>query len=287
MEILTETLQNEYNDFMAILPRLGIALLILVIAVLIGRFAGRSLVKVLRGTGTTSFQTTFIRRLTFWMIVTIGILVGLSIMGMNRAFASLLAGGGVMAIIFGFAFKDIGENFLAGFFLTFNRPFRIGDLIQSEDHTGIVRDIAMRHTHIRTEDGRDIFIPNAQIFNRSLINFTRDGLRRLSFSVGIDYADDVGRACEILLKEVPKVEGILPDPLPAVVLSGLKPQYVEITVIFWIDILGKITQSRNRMSEVMEVCRKTLLENGYTVSSSTITNLALGSRTPVEVKMAG
>lgn len=161
-------------------------------------------------------------------MVLFGLIIALNLLGLRGAAASLLDGGGVTAVVLGFAFREIGENFLAGFVLAFSRPFEVGDLIQSEELLGEVRGIELRHTHIRTADGRDIFIPSSQIVNKPVVNYTRDGLRSPSFTVGIDYADDSERARQILLKIVQSTEGVLEIP-------ALAAQYVELEVVFWID----------------------------------------------------
>ena len=136
---------------------------------------------------------------------------------------SLLATGGLMAVVLGFAFRDIGENLLAGVLLAFSRSFDVGDLIESSGLQGRVRAIELRHVHIRTADGCDIFIPSAAIFRNPLHNFTRDGLRRGRFTVGIDYGDDPVRALEILAETVGSTPGVLPEPKSSVAMSGFTP----------------------------------------------------------------
>jgi len=83
---------------------------------------------------------------------------------------SVLAGGGVTAIVLGFAFWEIGENLIAGVFLAFSRPFNIGDFINTEGFECRVQSIALRYTHLRADDGRDLFIPSSQLFSKSLIH---------------------------------------------------------------------------------------------------------------------
>lgn len=149
-----------------------------------------------------------------------------------------------------------------------------------------MRGIQLRYTHIRTVDARDIYIPNAQIFNRPLVNYTRDGLRRPSFTVGIDYADDAERACRLLSAAARSVAGVLADPPPAASLVRLAPEFVELEVSFWINTFAMapaVVVSPNRQeqsmagvrSHVMDACRRTLVDNGFTVSANVATNVAL------------
>ncbi len=146
------------------------------------------------------------------IVVVLGIVLFLRQLGWGDVAGGLLAGAGVSAIVIGFAFKDIGENFLAGFFLAFSRPFTIGDLIQVEGFKGTVRSMHFRSTHIRTYDGRDIYMPNGMLMKNPLVNFTRDGLLRHDFLIGLDYGDNIPRAIQIIMQIVKSYEHLAEGP---------------------------------------------------------------------------
>ena len=166
MEIFLESLQKEWLRFLHFLPRILAALLVLGIAVWLGRKLGRAVLPLLSRTSFSKVHKSFFLNTVIWLFTLVGLIIALNILGLEKAAVSLLAGGGITAVVLGFAFREIGENFLAGFFLAFSRPFNIGDTIQSGDFVGEVKDIELRNTHIRTNDGRDIFIPSSQLFNQ-------------------------------------------------------------------------------------------------------------------------
>ncbi|HUV29844.1 MAG TPA: mechanosensitive ion channel domain-containing protein [Acidobacteriota bacterium] len=114
----------------------------------------------------------FFRNLTAWLAGMPGLVLALNVLGLKGLATSLVAGGGITAVVPGFAFRQIAENFLAGFFPAFSRPFEIGDLIESGDLQGTVTSTEMRSMHVRAVNGRDVFIPSSQIFNIPLINYT-------------------------------------------------------------------------------------------------------------------
>jgi len=287
MEVLLQSLEEHWYALLRITPRIVAAVVILLIFLLIGRALGTAVASVLgRGKLSTTHRG-FFRRLIVWAMVFVGAVIALNVVGLQRLATSLVAGGGVTAIVLGFAFRGIGENLLAGLFLAFSRPFEIGDLIGSGDYQGKVRSIELRYTHIRTEDGRDVFIPSAEIFSGVLVNFTRDGLRRLSFSVGIDYANDPEKARVLLLETTRGVKGVLEDPAPLVMISELAEQYVKIQVSFWIDMFDKGPGLPPVRTVVMEQCRRSLLEKEFTVSSEVTTNVAMEGRRPVEIALLG
>ena len=271
-------------------PRIAGAVVVLLAAVLLGRGLGAVAARALATRKQAQIHRKFVRNLIAWTFLFVGAMLALSVLGLGGVLTGLLAGSGVAAVVFGFAFREIGENLLAGVFLAFSRPFDVGDFIRSDVLEGEVRGIELRYTHIRTVDARDIYIPNAQIFNRPLVNYTRDGLRRPSFTVGIDYADDAERACGLLATAARSVAGVLADPPPAVSLVKLAPQFVELEVSFWINTFAMgpaVAVSPNKQEEslagvrsrVMDACRRTLVDNGFTVSANVATSVAL-SRPP-------
>lgn len=275
MEGILQSFMEDWSRFTAYAPRLLATVLVLLIAWIAGRILARLVVAVLRRTGLQQIHEPFFRITTTLLLLFPGLVVALNILGLDRLAVSLLAGGGITAIIIGFAFREIGENFLAGFFLAFSRPFNTGDVIRTEDNEGRVREITMRYTHLRTDDGRDVYVPNSQIFNKPLTNFTRDGLRRTAFSVGIDYNHDASTACALLDRTVREVTGVLPDPAPGAFIQALAPQYVELQVYFWVDTFNKGTHLGLIRTGVMDACRKALLDGGYTVSPDIYTNIFL------------
>lgn len=264
-------------------PRMLGALAVFVLVLLFGFLVAAGVTRILERTGRAGRYGRVVRRLVRWVFGILGLVLALHVLGLTAIATSVLATGGVMAVILGFAFKDIGENLLAGIFLAFSRSFDVGDLIESDGLRGVVKSIDLRDTHIRTFDGCDIFIPSAAIFRNPLLNFTRDGLRRGSFTVGIDYGDDAERALAVLETTLPTVPGILDDPPPAVEISGFAPGHVELTAYIWVDTFSGQLLYRGR-SAAMAACRKALQEGGFTFSSEVTTALDVP---PLEVRMAG
>ncbi len=281
MAEITEPLDSAADLLRVEGPRVLVALGVFVGVSLLGVAVAAAVGRLLERTGRAGHYGWAVRRLIRWTAGALGLVMALHVLGLTAIATSVLATGGVMAVILGFAFKDIGENLLAGIFLAFSRSFDVGDLIESGGLRGVVRSIDLRDTHIRTADGCDIFIPSAAIFRNPLLNFTRDGLRRGSFTVGIDYRDDPERALALLEPAVAEADGVIPDPAPVLEVSGLGPSWVELQVHFWVDTFSGGTLSRGGTA-AMAACRRVLLEHGFTVSSEVTTALALP---PVEVRL--
>ncbi|UII24126.1 mechanosensitive ion channel family protein [Fulvivirga ligni] len=273
---MKERIVDAFNNFwIAIVDRvpeitIGVVLLFVFIAlgVLLRRFAQRRLLVRIGDKLTANF----IGRVIFLIFLIIGIVIFLNQLGLSKAAGGLLAGAGVSALIIGFAFKDIGENFLSGFFLAFSRPFRIGDIILVNDITGSVKALSFRNTHVRTFDGRDVFIPNSILIKQPLTNFTRDGLMRHDFIVGLDYGDDIAEATRVTLDELSAMQNIThaEGVEPFVIINDFSTSTINLKIHFWIntyDFLGSTTVLK---STVMQQVLNRLSKEGFTMPADII-----------------
>lgn len=267
LESLIESFLMEFDQLINFLPRLIIAFTVALMVYFIGRIMAGITVRILNRTDMPITYHEFFRKMVSGVGVFIAFIIFLNLIGYSTLAASLLAGGGLTAVMLGFAFKDIGENFLAGFFLVFSRPFNTDDVIETENIVGRVKSIQLRQTHIRTPDGSDVFIPSAQLFTKPLRNYTLDGLRRGSFTIGIDYNNDVQKALNIILQTVSQTHGVLKKPTPTTSIKGFDPSFVEIQTLLWISAKDQEHDLDVVRTRAMERTRKALIENGFTFSS--------------------
>ena len=279
---VSEELRDAVDQTASILPQAVAAALTFLAFTVLGRLAGIAITRFAGHRASARFSTVA-RRVVQWTFTVFGVAIALHILGLTAIAGSLLATGGLMAVILGFAFRSIGENLLAGIFLGFSRTFEVGDLIESSGHTGTVRDINLRSVQVRTADGRDIFIPCAQIFTNPLVNFTRDGLRRGDFVVGVDYRHDPGEVRELLLRTVSRAKGVLGEPAPTALVSEFHASYQELRVFFWVDIRGEGNLGQIR-SHLMRSCLQALKDAGIVLSADVTTALSLA---PVRVELPG
>ena len=132
IESLMSAMQAELELFLAFLPRLFLGILAFLIIYLFGKGVAAAVVQLIRRNNFPETYHAFFRKMVKGIFVLIGFVIFLNLIGYNTLAASLVAGGGLTAVMLGFAFKDIGENFLAGFFLAFSRPFTTDDVIETE-----------------------------------------------------------------------------------------------------------------------------------------------------------
>ena len=155
------------------------------------------------------------------LVVLLGTYIVLRVSGLTQLALTLLGGTGLIGLAVGIAFRDITENFLASIFLSIQRPFEAGDLIEVSGVTGYVQQLNMRTTIVMTLDGNLVQIPNASVYKSTIRNFTTNANRREDFVVGIGYDDAIDEAQEIARKVMADHPAILKDPEPLVLAESL------------------------------------------------------------------
>ncbi len=152
-----------------------------------------------------------LRRIVVFIIYTVGIIE--IIMGIPQLQAlaySLFAGAGVIAIIVGYAGKDILSNILSGVVIALFEPFKIGDHILFHNEYGIVEDITLRHTVIRTRDQRRIIVPNSVVSSEIITNYSlKDPRVKKNIDITISYESSIDKARKVMIEEAKKHTGIL------------------------------------------------------------------------------
>ncbi|ACV48113.1 MULTISPECIES: mechanosensitive ion channel family protein [Halomicrobium] len=167
-------------------------------------------------------------------VVFVGISVAFGAAQFGSFLQSLATIAAAATLAIGFAMQDVLSNFVAGIFIFTDKPFRIGDWIEWDDHAGVVEDISLRVTRVRTFDNELLTVPNSQLTDGVIKNPVAKEQLRLKFVFGIGYDDDIDSATEIILDEADEHEGILADPEPSVRLIELGDSSVGLQSRIWI-----------------------------------------------------
>lgn len=260
---LMMVLREYWEKFLFLLPNLLVAFLILFIALWLAAKVKLFLESRLQNKSHDQITTKYIALISKWAVIIIGLLLILNTLGLSGLAGGLLASAGVSALVIGFAFKDIAENFLAGLILAFNRPFEIQDTIQVNELSGKVLALDLRTTHIITFDSRDIFIPNGTILNSAVTNLTKNGLIRFDFIVGIDYHDNIQDAIDLIEKTALGVEGVLRRDPPYATVDELSTNTVNIKVFFWAETDDYKKGVVLLKGKIMQEITQALLSNGF------------------------
>ncbi|HJM01210.1 MAG TPA: mechanosensitive ion channel [Arenicellales bacterium] len=146
---------------------------------------------------------------------------------------SIIAVLGAAGLAIGLALQGTLQNIAAGIMLLVLRPFRVGEYIDAGGVSGTVDAINLFTTDMTTYDGIYRSVPNAELWNRNILNYSRNPTRRLDIPVGIAYEDDVERALDLLLSHLSQDTRVLPDPEPQVLVTGLGDSSVDLTLRCW------------------------------------------------------
>ena len=229
-------LQGYYDEVVEFLPKILIAAIVFSILFTIANRGQRFFTARLSQRMDDPLLANFLGRILKIFIVLVAFMISLKILGLGDIAAGLFAGASFSAIVVGFAFKDIGENFLAGIILAFNRPFRVGDTVELNGMTGQVVALNMRTSHLKTFDGKDLYIPNANVVKNPVTNYTIDGFLRHEFKVGLDHSSDVNKAIHLIKEVLNAIDGILTkEKTTNVFVSGLNASTLDLSVQYWLN----------------------------------------------------
>jgi small-conductance mechanosensitive channel len=175
-----------------------------------------------------------LNKVLFFVILFVALAAAFAAAGRGSILTSLATIAAAATLAIGFAMQDVLKNFVAGLFIFVERPFRIGDWIEWEDYAGVVEDISLRVSRVRTFDNELLTVPNSQLTDNVVKNPVDAERLRLKFVFGIGYDDDIEAATDIIIEEARAHEGILDDPEPSVRLTELGDSDVALQSRIWI-----------------------------------------------------
>jgi small conductance mechanosensitive channel len=171
-------------------------------------------------------------------LVNIGlkILVIVAVVGVlgvpTTSFAAVI---GAAGLALGLALQGSLSNFAGGILILLLKPFTIGDFIEGSGHSGVVKSITIFYTYMDTVDNKVIMIPNGQLSNNSITNYSRNSTRRVDFVFGVGYDSSIDQVKDVINKIIEQHDKILKDPEPFVRLSQHNDSSLDFTVRVWVN----------------------------------------------------
>lgn len=228
-------LRGMWERFVGSLPRLIAGVFVLFLVMLFASALARLLSRPFAKRFESELLQTVIMKFVLVLVWLFGAYMFLRIAGLTQIAMTIVGGTGVLGIVLGFAFRDIAENFLASLLISLQRPFRIGDTIEVEGHTGVVQRVTPRGTILMDFEGNYIQIANARVYKSTLKNFTANPFVRQDFVVGIGYDAGVTHAQEVVMEVLTGHSAVLADPRPMVLVEQLASSTINLRVYFWVD----------------------------------------------------
>lgn len=209
---LVEKLVYWFKLIVATLPNFLLAIVVLMLFYFLAKGAKSLINKTLSKLVDNKNLLDLSSQIVFIAIILVGVFFALGVLNLDKTVTSLLAGAGVIGLALSFAFQDLATNFVSGVFITIQKPLRIGDLVETNDYTGIVKKIGLRAIDIEDFNGRYIIIPSKEVFQNALINYNETKYRKINIAVGVSYGDNMKEVRKLLYDTVKKVEGVGTTP---------------------------------------------------------------------------
>lgn len=226
---------SEWSKIQSKLVDFGIDLVIAIAILFIGfklvTFLSKTTGKVLEKRKLEESLRRFLVSVVNTMLKILVVITALSQIGLEMtSFVALL---GAAGLAIGMAFSGSLQNFAGGVMLLIFKPFKLGDFVQMQGETGTVKEIQIFQTVLLTVDNKTIFLPNGQIINGNITNYSHEDKRRVDFTIGIGYGDKYETAVEVLKEFVAQDDRIMKDPEPFIGLVNLNDSSVDIALRVW------------------------------------------------------
>ena len=219
--------------FQEYLPKIILAVLIMVAASFLAKYAESLVVKALQRSKADKSVTILLKNLTRWVVLGIGIFVSLSLF-VN--ISSLMTTLGLATFAITFAFQDVLKNLVSGIIILVQHPFNVGEAVNIAGFEGTVVSIATRMTEMECFDGRSVAIPNGNAISQPIINYTRSSKRRADIPLHLTYGANIRTVRETIVAAVKNVPGYVAEPVPFMTLESADELSLGMTVYFWADV---------------------------------------------------
>lgn len=212
--------------------KFAVALAILIVGRWLARWLTSAGRRIMAKAGMEQMLIEFLGNIIYMVLLLTVIIAALDHLGLQTT--SLLAVVGAAGLAIGLALKDSLGNFASGVMLIIFRPFKVGDFIEAGGAQGVVEQLRMFSTTLRTGDNREITVPNAHIYDGVIINNSARSTRRIDLVFGIGYDDDFAKAKRLIDTIMRADERILDDPAAAVAMAELGDSSVNFNVRPWV-----------------------------------------------------
>ncbi len=275
-DLLVRKVTGWGRDLVLLLPNLAVAVLVLVGFWLLARLVRSVVRRVLARVSHSAEVNKLVAQAVYIALLVAGVFIALGILGLQKTVASLLAGAGIIGLALGFAFQAIAANLMAGIYLSVRHPFRHGHLIKTNDYFGTVQRIRLRWTEMWTQQGQLALIPNKQIFENPILNYSALGRRRIDLTLGVSYGDDLEKARQVAMRAIEEVSTRDPEREIELFYDEFADSSIDFTVRFWIPFSKQADYLAARSEAIIRI-KQAFDAEGITIPFP-ITTLDFGAK---------
>lgn len=223
------------HSFIQLLPNILLAAIILVIGFFLAKKIKILAAKLIARISKNRTLDNLFTSIVYIFFIGIVIFIVLSVLHLSTAVTSVLAGAGIFGLAIAFAFQDIASNFISGVFLSFRRPLHVDDIVKIKDYMGKVEEINLRDTVIRTFQGQMVIIPNKDVFQNPIENYSLLGKRRIDLTIGVSFGDDLEKVKKVTLEAVKNIEGLSKEDEPTLFYKEFGDSSINFILRLWVN----------------------------------------------------
>lgn len=233
--LITDKITDWFEALILLLPNIVMAAIVMTIGFYIAKFVRKLTSKLITKVSNNLTLNSLFSTIVYFIFLGIVIFTVLTILNLDKAVTSILAGAGILGLALAFAFQDIAANFMSGIFISFRKPLKVGDIVQIKEYMGKVKVINLRDTVIETFQGKTVIIPNKEVFQNPIENYTILQKRRFDLTVGVSYGDDLEKVRDITLNAVSDIEGLSKEDEITVIFVEFGDSSVNLSIRMWIN----------------------------------------------------
>ncbi len=232
--LILDKLVNWTETTIKMFPNMLLALLVFFLFILLAKGLTKLLKRIFVKRNINQELFRIFNKILYIIVLSIGVMFCLSILNLDKTVTSLLAGAGIVGLALGFAFQDIAANFISGFFMASKKPFNIGDVIEVENIKGVVKKINLRTTELLSFDGNYIIVPNKQVFQSAIINYSTTGERRVLISVGVTYDSKLDMVEECVKTTIESLDDMIKEKGVSVHFKEFGDSSINLDIKYWV-----------------------------------------------------
>ena len=263
-KLILDKLTLWLKDLIRLIPNIALAAMVLVLGFFFSRWLKNILTKLIQKLVRNETLEGLFTSLIYIFLLGVTVFVALSVLQLDKAVTSILAGAGIVGLALAFAFQDIAANFMSGIFLSLRRPMHKGDIVKIKDYTGRVEEINLRDTVIKTFQGKMVIIPNKDVFQNAIENFSLLGKRRLDLEIGVSYGDDLDKVEEITLEAVADMEGLTKEDTTTLFFDEFADSSINLMVRLWVDSTEQVSFLTVKSNAIKRI-KKAYDKHGITI----------------------
>ena len=233
--LIMQKLTTWVHELIKLLPNILLSAVILVLGFFIAKKIKKVAVKLIARVSPNKTLNNLFSSVIYIFFLGVTIFIVLSVLNLGKALTSILAGAGIAGLALALAFQDIAGNFISGIFISIRKPLQVGDIVKIKDYMGKVEEINLRDTTLRTFQGQMVIIPNKDVFQNPIENYSLLGKRRFDLKMGVSFGDDLQKVIDVTLDAVKDIQGLSSEDKTTMFYQEFGNSSINFVIRFWIN----------------------------------------------------